>query len=188
MLLELALILATQDGLVSSSKDGSDDATAAASFDDSAVPAQQKEQGKLFAGNWRCDGKANTELAADHPTKVTISFRNDLGPRWITVKIDEAKSKQHPKARSSSEVWGFVESLGGWVRNGADNQGGFYAGTSTGWVGDRFWWITETAMNGKKAKFKDTFTKVSDKELTFERAIDAGGDTYRVVYEGTCKK
>lgn len=188
MLLEIALFFATQDGLVSSSKDGSDGGAAEAHFDDGAVPAQQKDQGKLFAGTWRCDGKANTELAADHPTKVTISFKVDLGPRWITVKIDEAKSKLHPRARSSQEVWGFVEALNGWVRNGADNQGGFYSGTSTGWVGDRFWWITDSVINGKRAKLKDTFTKVSDKELTFERAIDAGGETYRVVYEGTCRR
>lgn len=173
---------------VATPKDGGDEAPPEAAFDDSAVPAQQKDQGKLFAGTWRCDGKANTELAPDVPTKVTISFKSDLGPRWITVKIDEAKSKQNPKARSSLEVWGYSDALGGWVRNGADNQGGFYDGTSTGWVGDRFWWITSSQMNGKKSKFKDTITKVSDKEIGFERAIDAGGDTFRVVYEGNCKR
>lgn len=157
--------------------------------DDSTAPTEQKEQGKLFAGTWRCDGKAMTELAPDVPTRVTLSFKNDLGGRWIAVKIEEAKSKQNPKALTSSEIWGFSSAAGGWVRNGADSQGGFYSGTSAGWVGDRFWWTTDTVKNGKRAKIKDTITKVSDKELAFERAVEASADgQLRVVYEGTCKR
>jgi hypothetical protein len=185
--LALPLLLVAQDPVATPKGDTQEEAPEA-SVDDSAPPAQQKEQGKLFAGTWRCDGKADTELAPDVPTRVTIAFKPEAGGRWIGVRIEEAKSKQNPKARVSTEVWGFSQALGGWVRNGADSQGGFYAGTSTGWVGDRFWWITETPINGKRTKLKDTLTKVSDKELTFERAVDAGGDTYRVVYEGTCKR
>jgi hypothetical protein len=159
---------------------------AAANLDDSAPSAQQKEQGKLFSGTWRCDGKANTEIATDVPQKTTLAFKSD--GRWINVKIDEQKSKQNPKARTSMEIWGYSGALGGWVRNGADNQGGFYAGTSAGWVGDRFWWVVDSASNGARGKFKDTITKVNDKEIAFERAVDAGGETFRVVYEGTCKR
>ncbi len=176
------------DDLVATPKGAVDEPTDEPTIDDSLPPAEQKEAFKLFAGTWRCDGKANTELAPDVPTRVTLTFKSD--GRWLLVKIDEQKSKQHPRATSSSEVWGHSAGLGGFVRNGADNQGGFYAGTSSGWVGDRFWWTTTSARGGKKVLLKDSFTKVSDKELTLERAFDptGTGDGLRVVYEGTCKR
>ena len=176
------------DDLVATPKGAVDAPADEPTVDDSVAPTEQKEAFKLFSGTWRCDGKANTELAPDVPTRITIGFKSD--GRWLVVKIDEQKSKQHPRATSSTEVWGHSAALGGFVRNGADNQGGFYAGTSSGWVGDRFWWTTESARGGKKVKLKDTFTKVSDKELTFERAFDSTGtgDGLRVVYEGTCKR
>ena len=186
-MLFIALALAAQ--VATPKGPGEEETPAEVAVDDSTAPAEQKEQGKLFSGTWRCDGKAATELAPDVATRVTLTFKNDLGGRWLSVKIDEAKSKQNPKALTSSELWGYSSALGGWVRNGADSQGGFYAGTSTGWVGDRFWWTTDSARNGKRMKTKDTITKVSDKELTFERAIEAAADgQMRVIYEGTCKK
>lgn len=177
-----------QDGLVATPRGASDAAAEEAAVDDSQPPAAQKEAFKLFTGTWRCDGKANTELAPEVPTRVTVSFKSD--GRWLQVKMEEQKSKQNPKATSSTEVWGHSAALGGFVRNGADNQGGFYAGKSTGWVGERFWWTTDSARGGKRVQLKDTFTKVSDKELTLERAFDPSGtgDGLRVVFEGSCKR
>ena len=177
-----------QDGLVATPRGASDAAAEEAAVDDSQPPAAQKEAFKLFTGTWRCDGKANTELAPDVPTRITVSFKSD--GRWLQVKMEEQKSKQNPKATSSTEVWGHSAALGGFVRNGADNQGGFYAGKSTGWVGERFWWTTDSARGGKRVQLKDTFTKVSDKELTLERAFDPSGtgDGLRVVFEGSCKR
>ena len=177
-----------QDGLVATPRGASDAAAEEAAVDDSQAPTEQKEAFKLFTGTWRCDGKANTELAPDVPTRITVSFKSD--GRWLQVKMEEQKSKQNPKATSSTEVWGHSAALGGFVRNGADNQGGFYAGKSTGWVGERFWWTTDSARGGKRVQLKDTFTKVSDKELTLERAFDptGSGDGLRVVFEGSCKR
>ena len=176
------------DDLVATPKGGDAAPAEEPAVDDSAPPAEQKEAFKLFTGTWRCDGKANTELAPEVPTHVTLSFKSD--GRWLLVKIEEQKSKQNPKATTSTEVWGHSAALGGFVRNGADSQGGFYAGKSSGWVGDRFWWTTDSARGGKRVTLKDTLTKVSDKELTLERALDTsgGGDALRVVYEGTCKR
>ncbi|MCC7111946.1 MAG: hypothetical protein IT382_21810 [Deltaproteobacteria bacterium] len=177
-----------QDGLVATPRGASDAAAEEAAVDDSQPPAAQKEAFKLFTGTWRCDGKANTELAPEVPTRITLSFKSD--GRWLQVKMEEQKSKQNPKATSSTEVWGHSAALGGFVRNGADNQGGFYAGKSSGWVGERFWWTTDSARGGKRVQLKDTFTKVSDKELTLERAFDptGSGDGLRVVFEGSCKR
>lgn len=189
--LALAATALAADEPVATPKGAAEEAPPAeAVIDDSQAPAEQKEGLKLFTGTWRCDGKASTELAEEVPTKVTLAFKSDLGGRWITLRLDEQKSKQNPRALTSTEVWGYSAALGGFVRNGADNQGGFYSGTSSGWVGDRFWWTTDTTRNGKKVKLKDTFTKKSDRELVFERALDPSGtgDAYRVFYEGTCKR
>ncbi len=192
LLLAVSLIAAVPavagDDLVATPKGAVDEAADEPAVDDSQPPQAQKDAFKLFTGSWRCDGKAATELAPEVPTRVTVTFKSD--GRWLLVKIEEQKSKQHPHATSSTEVWGYSAALGGFVRNGADNQGGFYAGTSSGWVGERFWWSTDSARGGKKVKLKDTFTKVSDKELTLERAFDptGTGDGLRVVYEGTCKR
>ncbi|MBI1945343.1 MAG: DUF1579 family protein [Deltaproteobacteria bacterium] len=191
-LLALSLLVAAPtiagDEPVATPKGAVDEATAEPTVDDSVPPAEQKEAFKLFTGTWRCDGKAATELAPEVPTRITVTIKSD--GRWLVVKIEEQKSKQNPHATSSTEVWGYSAALGGFVRNGADNQGGFYAGTSSGWVGERLWWNTDSARGGKRVKLKDTFTKVSDKELTFERAFDptGTGDGLRVVYEGTCKR
>ena len=176
------------DDLVATPKGAVDAPADEPTVDASVAPTEQNEAFKLFSGTWRCDGKANTELAPDVPTRITIGFKSD--GRWLVVKIDEQKSKQHPRATSSTEVWGHSAALGGFVRNGADNQGGFYAGKSTGWVGERFWWTTDSARGGKRVQLKDTFTKVSDKELTLERAFDPSGtgDGLRVVFEGSCKR
>lgn len=191
-MIAFALFIAAQDGLVVSPKDAPKE-EAEAVFDDSAVPPQQADAFKAFTGTWRCDGKAQTELDTDVPTRVTIKFSNELS-RWLSVKIEEQKSAKNPKAMTSSEIWGYLQN--GFVRNGADSQGGFYNGTSSGWVGDRFWWTTSTVKNGKKAVLKDTLTKQVDAKgnvtaLVLERAIDlsaTGNETARVVYEGTCKR
>lgn len=176
------------DDLVATPKGATDAATDEPTVDDSQPPAEQKDAFKLLTGSWRCDGKANTELSPEVPTRITLGFKSD--GRWLFVKVEEQKSKQNSHATTSSEVWGYSAALGGFVRNGADNQGGFYAGTSSGWVGDRFWWTTDSARGGKRVKLKDTITRVGDKELTLERAFDptGTGDGLRVVYEGTCKR
>lgn len=183
-----ALPVVAGDDLVATPKGAVDEPAAQSAIDDSQPPAEQKEAFKLFTGSWRCDGKAATELAPEVPTRITVTFKSD--GRWLLVKIEEQKSKQHPHATSSNEVWGHSAALGGFVRNGADSQGGFYSGTSSGWVGERFWWSTDSARGGNKVKLKDTFTKVSDKQLTLERAYDptGTGDGMRVVYEGSCKR
>ena len=183
----ILLLLAAQ---VATPKDGSEPAPKEEAFvDDSAPPPAQLEALKVFAGTWNCAGKASTELAEEVPTRVTLTFKADLG-RWLNVRIEEQRSKDNPHASTSLEVWGFSKALGGLVRNGADSQGGFYSGTSTGWLADRFWWTTDSVKNGKRVKLKDTFTKKSDRELDLERAVDMSGtgDAYRVFYEGTCKR
>jgi hypothetical protein len=195
MIVALALTaFALADGPVVTPR-GGDEAPKedAAAVDDSVVPKEQAEAFKAFSGTWRCDGKANTELAEDVATKVTIAFKSELG-RFVNVKIEAQKSKQNPHAPTSLEIWGYSQALGGFVRNGADSEGGFYAGTSSGWVGDRFWWSTDTVQGGKKVKLKDTFTRTLDAKgnvtgLVFERALESSGDaSARVFFEGTCKR
>src|SRR6185369_5504667 len=84
--------------------------------DDSAAPKEQTAALAIFTGTWRCDGKANTELAEEVPTKITLTFSTPL-KRWITVKLEEQPSKQNPHAMTSQEVWGWSQVLGGLVRN-----------------------------------------------------------------------
>ncbi len=177
--------VATPKGAEAPSADEAKDAV----VDDSVEPQEQKDAFKLFTGTWRCDGKAATELAPDVATRFTLRFRADLG-RWLSVHVDEQKSKDNPHAIKADELWGFSKALGGFVQNGADSQGGFYRGTSSGWVGDRFWWTIDSAKNGKPVKLKVTFTKAEDgKSFSYERAIDPSntGDSFRVFYDGTCK-
>ena len=111
------------------------------------------------------------------------------GGRWLLVKTEESKSKDNPKPTVSQQVWGWSREQTGLVQNGADNHGGFYAGTSTGWVGERLSWVTDAARGAKRAKLKQSFTK-QGKDLALEIALDpsGSGDAYRVTFEGLCKK
>src|SRR4051794_33017217 len=116
MITAIALLLVTQGPVPSDRTGGADDAPKEEAFvDDSAPPAEQVEAFKLFTGTWRCDGKANTELAEDVPTKLTITFSTPL-KRFLSVKVEEQSSKQNPHAMTSQEVWGFSKILGGFVR------------------------------------------------------------------------
>jgi hypothetical protein len=177
-----------QDGLVSSDKSGGDGGAPAAMVDDDTPPPEQAVL-DAFVGTWKCKGKAQTDRSPEADVTITITVKKDLGGRWLSVKTEENKSKDNPTPTLSQQVWGWSRERNALVQNGADNHGGFYDGTSTGWVGDRFVWITDAARNAKRAKLRQSFTKAG-KDLALEITVDptGSGDAYRGYFEGTCKK
>jgi hypothetical protein len=176
-----------QDGLVATDKSG-DDAPASASVDDDTPPPEQAVL-DAFVGTWKCKGKAQTERNPEADVTITLTVKKDLGGRWLAVKTEESKSKDNPSPTVSTQVWGWSRERGQLVQNGADNHGGFYDGSSTGWVGDRFVWITDAARNAKRAKLRESFSK-EGKDLHLELTIDpsGSGDAYRGYFDGVCKK
>jgi hypothetical protein len=176
-----------QDGLVTSDKSGGGDAQEASVDDDTPPPEQAALD--AFVGTWKCKGKAQTERAPEADVTITLTVKKDLGGRWLSVKSEESKSKDNPNPTISTQIWGWSRERTGLVQNGADNRGGFYEGNSTGWVGDRFVWITDAARNARRAKLRQSFTK-QGKDLALEITVDpsGSGDAFRGYFEGVCKK
>lgn len=173
-----------QDGLVATSKDGSDD-EAAAIVDDRAVPTEQAAL-DVFATTWRCTGTSSTDYGADAPTTFTMSGKKDLNGRWLSVRTELNIKAKGAKPVVSQEFWSFSRVDNGLVRTGASSDGGLISSTSTGWAGERFSWTGTSSQHAKRGKEKLAVEKKSDKELHIE--LSAGETELRVFFEGTCKR
>jgi hypothetical protein len=173
------------DGLVVTSKDGSDGA-AEVVVDDSAVPDEHEAALKLFVGSWKCSGTSSTEYGAEVPTTFSWTAKKELGGRWIVVRSELTPKAKGAKAITSEEIWGFSRVRSTFVRSGATSAGGFLSTTSSGWAGERFAWTGDSSQRAKPAKEKLAFERKSDKELGVELSL--GIDELHVVFEGTCRR
>jgi hypothetical protein len=173
-----------QDGLVATSKDGSDDEEEVI-VDDRTAPAEQDALA-LFANTWRCTGTSSTEFGADVATSLTVTGKKDLGGRWLVVKTELTPKAKGAKTTMTQEVWGWSRADKGLVRTGASSDGGMITSTSTGWAGERFSWTGTSSQHAKSTKEKFAVEKKSDKELVVELSL--GTPELHVVFEGTCKR
>ena len=173
-----------QDGLVATSKDGSDDSVAVV-IDDRRAPAEQDAL-NFFATTWKCIGTSSTDYGADAPTTFTISGKKDLNGRWLSVRTELTIKAKGAKPIVTQEVWGWSRAEKGLVRTGASSDGGIITSTSSGWAGERFSWSGTSAQNAKNGKDKIAVAKKSDKEIGLQ--LSSGEQELRVVFEGTCKR
>lgn len=173
-----------QDGLVATSKDGTDD-DAAVVIDDRSAPAEQ-EPLSFFAATWKCTGTSSTDYGADAPTTFTMTGKKDLNGRWLSVRTELVVKAKGAKPIITQELWGYSRAEKGLVRTGASSDGGVITSTSTGWAGARFSWAGTSAQNAKNGKEKTAVEKKSEKEIGLQ--LSSGEQELRVVFEGTCKR
>ena len=154
-------------------------------------PAAELDALKWMEGNWKCTGKihANPMMGPEHATASTIKGKRDLDKFWIAFRIEGKKSKVDPMPWKGADHWSYDASQKKYTRVLVDNFGGWLTATSPGWEGDKMVWTGDMMASGQKMGFRQTFTKKSDRELsyTFEMA-DPKRTKWTTAGEDTCKK
>ena len=149
------------------------------------------EMSKLswMSGNWTCSGRTlPSPMGPAHPTEGTVSIKADLGGRWMVAHYREKKTTQNTMPFDGDEYWGYDSAEKKWDRIAIDNMGGWSAGDANDWQGNTITWMSEGMMGGKKAKFRDTFTKKSDREVFYKGEMQGADGKWVQGWETTCHK
>ena len=134
-----------------------------------------------LAGSWTCSGKTlPSPMGPAHPTEATVSAKTDLGGRWMVSQYREKKTTQNAMPIEADEYWGYDTAEKKWDRIAIDNMGGWSSGDANDWSGNTITWTSEGMMMGSKTKFRDTFTKKSDREVFYKGEVQG--------WETTCHK
>ena len=155
----------------------------------SVKPAAEMDKIKWMAGTWQCTGKTMASpMGPEHPTEATVSGDLTLDGFWMLHHYREKKTAQNPMPISGDEYWGYdaVEKL--WDRVAVDNMGGFASGSSMGWEKGKIVWMSDGMMAGQKAKFRDTFTEKSPREINYVGEIATPDGKWVIAWDTTCKK
>lgn len=152
------------------------------------APAPElKAMGSWFVGNWTCESKWNeSPMGPAHAAKGAATVTWGPGNFWIVSNYKETKSKENPMPWDVRETFGFDATTKQFTRVAFDNFGGWSNASATR-EGDNLVYSGEAISAMGKMPMKATFSKKSDKELTFafvftgkSGPMDVGG--------GTCKK
>jgi hypothetical protein len=149
------------------------------------------EMSKLawMSGNWTCSGKTlASPLGPAHPTEATVSVRPELAGRWMVSHYREKQTAQNTMPIEGDEYWGYDSAEKKWDRIAIDNMGGWAAGDANDWQGKTITWLSEGMVMGAKAKFRDTFTKKSDREVFYKGEMQDAAGKWAEAWETTCRK
>jgi hypothetical protein len=123
-------------------------------------PAKEMDQLKVYDGAWTCEGSVpESPLGPARKTSTTVKFHSDLDGMWLSLRVDEAASKDNPHPYKGVGHMGYDAAAKKFLILWTDNTGGWAAQTSSGWEQDRMIWVGEGSMSGGKVSARDTFTK-----------------------------
>jgi uncharacterized protein DUF1579 len=149
------------------------------------------EMSKLawMSGTWTCSGKTlASPMGPAHPTEATVSVRPELAGRWMVSHYREKPTAQNTMPIEGDEYWGYDSAEKKWDRIAIDNMGGWAAGDANDWQGNTITWLSEGMVMGSKAKFRDTFTKRSDREVFYKGEMQDAAGKWAEAWETTCRK
>lgn len=151
-------------------------------------PPAELDQLKYFEGSWRCEGKVPAgPMGPEHGYKSTFKVKKDLDGFWYAADYEQKKSKDNPMPIKARGFFSYDTGSKKYVFGGFDNAGGMVNETSAGWEGDKMIASGEGTGMGQKIGFRETFTKKSDKEMTWQGELRMGKD-WMVIGNDTCKK
>ncbi|HXJ20408.1 MAG TPA: DUF1579 family protein [Polyangia bacterium] len=163
-------------------------APAAAAAPPAPKPAAELDQLKMFEGSWRCEGKQPAgPFGPEQEYKSSFKGKKDIDNFWIAIEYDQKKSKTHQMPIKARGFLGYDPAAKKYVTIGADNTGGWISESSPGWESDKLVFTGDGSMGGQKVSFRETYTKKSDKELTWSGEMKMGKDWISVGND-TCKK
>ena len=151
-------------------------------------PAAELDQLKMFEGTWRCDGKQPAgPMGPEQVYKSSFKGKKDVDSFWLAFEYSQKKSKVHNMPITAKGFLGYDPAAKKYVTMGVDNMGGSISESSPGWEGDKLVFSGDGQMGGQKISFRETYTKKSDKEMTWSGEMKMGKDWIPVGTD-TCKK
>jgi hypothetical protein len=152
-------------------------------------PAPEMKQLDFFMGTWKCDGKMNAVpgIGAEHAMKSTATGKSDLDGFWVSVRVEEKKTKDSPLPIKGNFNMTYDAAAKKFEGLWNDNFGGWGHATSPGWEGDKIAFTGDMFMMGQKMGSRDSFTKKGDKEMVHTGEMQQGGKWTQIMEE-TCKK
>ncbi|HEY6475344.1 MAG TPA: DUF1579 family protein, partial [Polyangia bacterium] len=151
-------------------------------------PATELDQLKMFEGTWRCDGKQPAgPMGPEQAYKSSFKGKKDVENFWLAFEYTQKKSKVHSMPIVAKGFLGYDPASKKYVTMGVDNMGGSISETSPGWEADKLVFSGDGQMGGQKISFRETYTKKSDKEMTWSGEMKMGKDWIPVGID-TCKK
>ncbi|HEY4394945.1 MAG TPA: DUF1579 family protein [Polyangia bacterium] len=151
-------------------------------------PAAELDQLKMFEGTWRCDGKQPAgPMGPEQTYKSSFKGKKDVDSFWLAFEYAQKKSKVHTMPITAKGFLGYDPTAKKYVTMGVDNMGGSISESSPGWEGDKLVFSGDGQMGGQKISFRETYTKKSDKEMTWSGEMKMGKDWINVGTD-TCKK
>ena len=152
-------------------------------------PAPEMAKIAWMSGNWTCSGRTlPSPMGPAHPTEATVSAKTELGGQWMVSHYREKKTMQNTMPIEADEYWGYDSTEKKWDRIAIDNMGGFASGDANDWSGNAITWMSDGMTMGSKTKFRDTFTKKSDREIFYKGEIQGSDGKWVQGWETTCKK
>jgi hypothetical protein len=140
-----------------------------------AATPQPSEALRYFDGSWHCNGvfPSNGQKIS---SKLTFSWYAQTG------SILKQHDDEPPNAYHAVELWA-ASSKGGFQNMVADSFGGVRFFSSSGWVGDAFTWVGDSAPN-RKEQF--VYTKLEAGTLRIDWSVSKNGAAFVIGDTLTC--
>lgn len=147
-------------------------------------PGPEHDALKWWVGTWKCKGAMETSpMGPGHPTEGTMTFKSTTGGFFVEGAWKEKKTKDAPVPSSGRMTLGYNSFGKVYQMSWMGSMGEMSLGTSKGWEGDKLTWTTADAG----MTMKDTYTKVSDKEVNLDSTVTMAGKTSPMM-SINCKK
>lgn len=119
----------------------------------------QLDQLSGFLGDATCTGNL-LATKSPHATSATYHSEKTLGGHWIMVRYDEEASSSNSKPFHVAQYFGYDPKGGHFVDVLVESfDGGYGAGTSSGWQGDVLTFENTDSTSGTRPVFRDVFTR-----------------------------
>jgi hypothetical protein len=153
-------------------------------------PAAELAALKGYEGKWKCEGKVNDSMMGPgHAMKNKVEVKTDLGGFFMSMRLEEQKSKVAPMPYSMQSFMGWDGAKKALVRSDVDNMGGVAHFTApASWDGDKHVWTGELMGPMGKTGARHTFMKKGDKEMTSTFEMQGKDGAWMTLTEETCKK
>jgi hypothetical protein len=150
-------------------------------------PAPEMAQLGYLAGTWHCAGKAfASPMGPEHATQGVAHAQMALDGFRLVIHYDETKTAANPMPYHVLQVVGWDAGAKAFDSACFDSMGSSCSQTTKGWNGSAL--VFEGAIKGMTVGARDTFTKVSESEMTHKGEMQGEGGKWAATDEETCHR